>query len=142
MKSIFSNKWLSSIQPRKQRKFRMNAPLHIKGSFLSAPLSKDLQSKQNVKSARVRVGDKVKIVRGQFKGKTGAVDRVDVNNEKIYVNGAEVVKKEGGKVPYPIHASNVVITSLTQDKRRFKNSKSQTKDSKKTADAKSTGETQ
>ncbi len=120
MKKLFSSKWLSSIQPRKQRKFRANAPLHIKGSFLSAQLSKELQSKQKTRSARVRVGDKVKIVRGQFKGKTGAVDLVNVSKEKIYVDGAHIVKKEGGKVPYPIHASNVVITSLSQDKRRFK----------------------
>lgn len=101
----------------------MNAPLHIKGSFLSAPLSKDLQSKHLTKSARVRVGDKVKVVRGQFKGKAGTVDSVDVGKERIYVSGAEVVKKEGGKVPYPIHASNVVLASLTQDKRRFKGEK-------------------
>ena len=120
MKSKFSIKWLSSIQPRKQRKFRANAPLHIKGSFLSAKLSKELQTKQKTRSARVRTGDKVKILRGQFKGKTGAVDTVDVKKERIYVAGAEIIKKEGGKVPYPINASNVIITSLSQDKRRFK----------------------
>ena len=120
MKSIFSIKWLSSIQPRKQRKFRANAPLHIKGSFLSAKLSKELVEKQKTRSVRVRVGDKVQILRGQFKGKTGLVDRVDLTRERIFVAGAEIIKKEGGKVPYPIHASNVVITSLFQDKRRFK----------------------
>ena len=120
MKSKFSIKWLSSIQPRKQRKFRANAPLHIKGSFLSAKLSKELQAKQKTRSARVRAGDKVKILRGQFKGKTGAVDKVEVRNEKIFVAGAEIIKKDGGKVPYPIHASNVEITTLSQDKRRFK----------------------
>ena len=120
MKLKFSIKWLSSIQPRKQRKFRANAPLHIKGSFLSAKLSKELQEKQKTRTARVRVGDKVQILRGQFKGKTGVVDNVNVSNERIYVAGAEIIKKEGGKVPYPIHASNVVITSLSQDKRRFK----------------------
>jgi len=120
MKSKFSIKWLSSIQPRKQRKFRANAPLHIKGSFLSAKLSKELQSKQKTRSARVRTGDKVKILRGQFKGRTGAVDNINVVKAKIFVAGAEIVKKEGGKVPYPIHASNVEITSLSQDKRRFK----------------------
>lgn len=127
MKSIFSIQWLSSIQPRKQRKFRANAPLHIKGSFLSAQLSKELQAKQKTRSVRVRVGDKVKIVRGQFKGKTGNVDRVDVNKERIYVVGAEIIKKEGGKVPYPIHASKVLITSLAQDKRRFKRTTTSTK---------------
>lgn len=127
MKSLFSIKWLSSIQPRKQRKFRANAPLHIKGSFLSAKLSKDLQEKQKTRSVRVRSGDKVKILRGQFKGKTGAVDKVVVSKERIYIAGAEIIKKDGGKVPYPIHPSNVMITSLSQDKRRFKRIVSTTK---------------
>ena len=29
MKNKFSKKWISSSQTRKQRKYRMNAPLHI-----------------------------------------------------------------------------------------------------------------
>ncbi|MCB1084317.1 MAG: KOW motif-containing protein, partial [Simkania sp.] len=45
----------------------------------------------------MRTGDKVKVLRGQFKGKTGTVDRVDINKERIYVSGVETVKKEGGK---------------------------------------------
>lgn len=120
MKSIFSINWLHSIQPRKQRKFRANAPLHIKGEFLNAPLAKDLREKHNIRSIRVRKGDKVKITRGQFKGKVGTVDRVDVSRESIFVSDANTVKKEGGKVPYPINPSNVIITSLVSDKRRFK----------------------
>ncbi len=120
MKSIFSLHWLKSIQPRKQRKYRFNAPLHRKGSFLNAPLSKDLQQKHNVKTLRVRSGDRVKIQRGQFKSLEGEVSRVDVAREKVYVSGAELAKKDGGKVSYPIHASNVLIVSLKDDKRRMK----------------------
>ena len=33
MKSIFSKSWVSSKQPRKQRKYRYNAPDHIKKKF-------------------------------------------------------------------------------------------------------------
>lgn len=121
MKSAFSIEWLKSLQPRKQRKFRQNAPLHIKGKFLSAKLSKELQKKHNTRSIRVRTGDKVTIMRGQFKGKTGPVERVDPQRERVYVKGAELSKKEGGKVPYPIHPSNLLITTpVTDDKKRFK----------------------
>jgi large subunit ribosomal protein L24 len=120
MKSAFSIKWLQSIQPRKQRKFRANAPLHIKGEFLNAPLAKELKEKHKVRSTRVRKGDKVKVARGQFKGKIGEVENVDIDKERIFINGVELVKKEGGKVPYPVHPSNVIITSLVSDKRRFK----------------------
>lgn len=119
MKTTFALTWIRSIQPRKQRKFRMNAPYHIQGNFLSAPLSKELRKKHNTKSIRVRTGDKVTVTRGQFKGTTGTVSRVDVSRAKVFVSGVELTKKEGGKVPYPLDASKLMITSLTQDKRRF-----------------------
>lgn len=124
MKAAFSRTWLASLQPRKQRKFRANAPLHIKGKFMNVNLSKDLREKHKVRSIRVRKGDKVTVVRGQFKGKTGTVDVVDVAREQVYINGIESVKKEGAKVPYPVNPSNLMITSLyTDDKRRFKQQK-------------------
>ncbi len=113
-----------TTQPRKQRSRRANASLHIKGTYLSAPLSKELQKKYAQRSLRVRVGDKVLVTRGQFKGKDGLVDRVDVGREKVYVKGVELSKKDGGKVMYPLHASNVRLLSLyTDDKKRFKEKK-------------------
>lgn len=120
MKSIFSLSWLKSVKPRKQRKFRLNAPLHIKGKFLNSPLSKELKEKYSIKNLRVRKGDKVKIVRGQFKGKIGLVDKVSVLRSKIFVVGAELVKKDGGKVNYAIDPSNVIIIDLVlTDKKRL-----------------------
>ena len=137
MKSTFSTSWKNSVQPRKQRKYRANADYHIKGSFMHAKLAKDLRQKHNAKSARVRTGDKVKVMRGQFKGNTGTVSRVDVNRERVYVSSVELTKKEGGKVPYPVHPSKVLITSTTDDKRRFKQtSKDTTKAAKPAAPAK------
>ena len=127
MKSPFSINWLFSTQPRKQRKFRFNAPLHIKGKFMRAPLSKELSKKYEMKNTRVRKGDKVRLMRGQFKGKTALVDKVDLARERIYIVGIELVKKDGGKVPYPVHPSNVQIIELVDDKRRFKKAKEEKK---------------
>ena len=123
MKSIFSLSWLSSTQPRKQRKYRYNAPMHKQGEFLNARLTKELSAKYSIRNIRIRSGDKVKILRGQFKGVEGDVARVDVAREKIFVTGAENIKTDGNKVPYPIHASNVMIVSVKDDKRRFKQTK-------------------
>jgi len=120
MRSIFSIKWLSSIQPRKQRKFRYNAPLHIKGKFLNVRLSKELQDKYKLRSLRVRSKDKVKILRGQFKGLEGVVERVDLSRERVFVKGAELLKKDGNKIAYPIHPSNLLIVTIgSDDKKRF-----------------------
>ena len=63
MKSRFSIAWKGSSQPRKQRKFRVNAPLHVKGTFLNAPLIKDLRAKhgaRTVRVSRIRVHDSLK----------------------------------------------------------------------------------
>lgn len=120
MKTSFSINWLSSIQPRKQRKYRYNASLHTRAKFLKSNLTKELAKKYGTRSLQIRSDDKVLITRGQFKGTTGLVETVDLGRERIYVKGAELVKKEGGKVPYPIHPSNVKIVSVKDDKRRFK----------------------
>jgi large subunit ribosomal protein L24 len=131
MKSGFATSWKSSVQPRKQRKYQANAPLHLKGKFLAATLSKDLRAKHNTRSVRVRTGDKVKVLRGQFKGKEGAVDRVSLKDIKLYIEGVELTKPEGGKIKYPVHPSNVMILSLKNETRRFKEHKKASKGTEK-----------
>jgi large subunit ribosomal protein L24 len=120
--SDFSNTWNSSKNPGKQRKFRMRAPLHIKGNFLNAHLSKELHKKYLVRSIRIRTGDKVRILRGQYKKQDAKVEEVDVKKGKVFLSKIEHVKKDGSKARYPIHPSNLLITELnTDDKKRFKN---------------------
>jgi large subunit ribosomal protein L24 len=118
MKSIFSITWNRSKQPRKQRKYRYNAPLHVKKKFMSSQLLKELKTKYNKKSVRVVKGDTVKVMRGQFKGKIGKVSKVDYQKIKIYVEGVELIKKDGNKVQYPIHPSNLMITVLKLDDKK------------------------
>ena len=119
----WSKFWKSSKQPRKQRKYRFNAPLHIKGKFLSSHLSKELRKKIGKRSLRIRKGDKVMIMRGQFKKKKNTVERVDLKNNKVYISGAELKKKSGAKSFYPIDPSNIMITELVEDKKRLKKRK-------------------
>jgi len=113
--SKYKPTWNSSVQPRKQRLFRFNAPAHIKGKFLCVHLSKDLRTKYGSRSVRVRVGDKVKVVVGQFKGNVGTVERVDVDESKVFITKVEQVKKDGTKALYPIHASNLLLLELKLD---------------------------
>ena len=121
MAIVFSNKWKSSTKPEKQRKYANNAPLHIKGKLLHSHLSKDIHKKYNIRSLRVKAGDAVKILRGQFKGKTAKVERVSLKDTKVYLDKLEVVKQDGSKTKYPIHPSNLLITDLNlNDKRRLK----------------------
>lgn len=118
MKRKFSSKWKRSVQPRKQRKYRYNAPLHIKGKFLNTHLTSELRKKYGKRSARLRVDDKVKVMRGQFRGKLGKVESVSVKKIRVYIEGIEVVKKDGTKTRYPIDPSNLMITELSLDDKK------------------------
>ena len=121
MKNKFSNKWKSSKNQRKQRKYQRNAPLHTKSKFLAAHLSKELRQKHNARNAIIRKGDKVKIARGNFKGKTGKIERADIKNTRVFITGIEIIKKDGTKTLRAMHPSNLKITELNlNDKKRFK----------------------
>ncbi|MDO9522914.1 MAG: 50S ribosomal protein L24 [Methanocorpusculum sp.] len=110
---------ISSTQPRKQRKFRYNAPIHIRGAFLHSPLASDLRKKYGKRSFRVVTGDTVKVLRGEFKGIEGVVDGVDVKNTKVLVHGVYVKKANGEDVPRPLDPSKIMITKLnTKDAMR------------------------
>jgi large subunit ribosomal protein L24 len=76
---------------------------------------------------KIRKDDKVKVISGKSKGRTGRVLRVDVKNQRVYVEGANIVKRHqrpttlrdtqrgsqvsGGVIEKegPIHISNVML---------------------------------
>ena len=112
--------WKASKQPRKQRGYSREAPLHRKSKLLGSHVSKDLKTKYKLRSLRLIKGDKVKVLRGSFKGKTGKIERVDLKKSKAYITGIEFVKRDGSKALYPVRTSNLLITDLnTADKRRL-----------------------
>jgi large subunit ribosomal protein L24 len=112
-------KQTTSAQPRKQRKWRANAPLHKRQKMVSAPLSKELKTKYKKKSIPVCKKDTVKITRGSQKGHSGEVLRVDLKTLKIYVSGLIAKKSDGKEKERPIDPSNVELTSISdEDKQR------------------------
>ena len=121
MKTLFSKTWNSSKSPKRQRKFRYNAPLHIKNKFLSCNLTKSLRQEYGTRSVRVRVHDTVKVMRGEHKGKTGEVTEVDIKNSTIHVKGVTRKKVNGQEVNLPLKPSNVQIIELDlKDEKRSK----------------------
>jgi len=101
-----------SKQPRKQRKFLYNAPLHIRNKLMTAPLSPDLRIKYGVKKLPVRKGDTVVVTRGDYKDLEGKVVKVDLKKYRIHIEGVTREKTDGSTVYYPVHPSNVMITKL------------------------------
>ena len=114
MKRKFSTKWRSSSQPRKQRKYRANAPLHLRKEFVNINLSKDLRKKQKKRSIQAKKGDKVKIMRGKFKGEVGKILEVKLKDSKIIVEGMQVKKQDGSKVHIKLQPSNLQIIELSE----------------------------
>lgn len=120
MRKEFSSSWTGSSQPRKQRKYRYNAPLHLRHRFLSAHLSKELKAKHSTRAIVVRVGDEVKIMRGKFAGTKGKVQSVNYRRERVLIEGVTRAKRDGTKIAVPFRANVLLITSLYgDDKRRF-----------------------
>jgi large subunit ribosomal protein L24 len=82
-------------------------------------LSSELRERHGKRSVRPRVGDTVRIVRGEFKDIEGKITKVDPDAGLVMVEGVTKEKLKGGTSPVPIHSSNVVITSLAlEDKLR------------------------
>ncbi|MFH0936324.1 MAG: 50S ribosomal protein L24 [Candidatus Woesearchaeota archaeon] len=120
MKIKWSKHWKSSKQRRKQRKYRYNAPLHVRKKFLSVNLSKDLKKRYNTRNISLRKGDKVKVVRGQFKKHIGKVESLNYKKIRVYIEGINAVKKDGTKKFIPINPSNLMITELNLDDKERK----------------------
>jgi large subunit ribosomal protein L24 len=133
MKKDFSTKWKASKQPRKQRKFRAKAPLHLKKKFVSVSLSKELKKKHSKRNIPIKKGDSVKVMRGKFKGKKGKVLEVKLKLSKVIIEGIQVKKQDGSNVAVKLQPSNLQITELNlDDKNRVKKlGMKETKETKK-----------
>ena len=124
MKNKFSTNWRESKQPRKQRKYRANAPLHLRKKFVNVNLSKDLRKKQKKRSIQIKKGDKVKIMRGGFSGEVGKVLEVNLKKSLVIVEGIQVKKRDGSKVNIKLQPSNLQIIELSE---RLKKAQTETK---------------
>ena len=111
----FSKTWKSSKKQRKQRKFRLGAPLHIKQKFVHTHLSKELRKKYSKRSIGLRKGDKIKVMHGQFKKHEGKVEMIDLKKTRVFVNGVETTKKDGTKKMIALNPSNLMVVELNLD---------------------------
>ena len=133
MKQKFSTKWKASKQPRKQRKYLANAPLHLKAKFVNVNLAKPLREKVGKRNIQIKKNDKVKIMRGKFKGVQGKVLEVSLRYGKVYVEGVQVTKMDNSKANVPLKPSNLQIIEMTErvNKKMKKVSEKKTESPKK-----------
>jgi len=115
MKREFSTGWIGSKQPRKQRKYRYNAPLHLRHKMISANLSKELRKKYGKRNLPLRKDDEIKIMIGEFKNKKGKVEKIDLKKLKVGIMGIHRTKKDGSKVGVWFDPSNLQILDLNMN---------------------------
>jgi large subunit ribosomal protein L24 len=88
---------------------------HKRDKFLGANLSVNLREQHNKRSMRVIKGDTVRILRGEYVGIEGKVEKVNTERSTLSIEGVQREKIRGGKVKVQVHASNVQIISLNTD---------------------------
>lgn len=121
MKKKFSKVWKKSKQARKQRKYRYNAPLHIRHKFMSCNLSKELRQKYKRRNFLLRRGDVVLVRKGEFKKKKAKVADVDLIKTRVFLEGIQKTKKEGTKFFVSFRPWDLQIVELDlEDKKRIK----------------------
>jgi len=103
---------IRSSNPRKQRKFLFNMPLHLKHKLVTVQLSKELREKFGIRNMPLRVGDKVKVVKGSYKGKTGKVSEIDLKRLFVKIEGITRKKADGTETPVKFRPWNLIITDL------------------------------
>ncbi len=103
---------MSSPKPKAQRKAFYRAPLHKRHKLVSAHLSSELRDKTGVRSLPVVVGDKVVVVKGEHRGKSGKVVEVDLKNLWVKIEGITRKKADGTEVLVKFRPWNLVIVDL------------------------------
>jgi large subunit ribosomal protein L24 len=98
-------------KPRTQRRALYTKPLHLKHSLVHVHLGKELRSKlkTGARSVPVKKGDRVRVMRGSHKKKTGKVTKVDLKRAVVFVEGIIVRKAKGGEVPVALQPSNLLL---------------------------------
>ncbi len=98
-------------KPRTQRKALYALELHRKHALVSVHIGKELKAKlkTGARSLPLRKGDRVKIMRGSHRGKSGKVLEVDLKKSIAFIEGIVVRKAKGGEVQVPLQPSNLLM---------------------------------
>jgi large subunit ribosomal protein L24 len=113
----------------------LHVPSHLRDSRVSSTLSENLREQYGSRSCRVIKGDGVRVVRGEYSGIEGKVEKVNTRKGTLSIEGIQREKVKGGNVKVQIHSSNLIITGLhLDDKYRKKKLQRKLNPSKERAD--------
>lgn len=107
---------IKSTQPKKQRKALNNYKNHQRSKLISARIADFLRDEYGIKNLPLRVGDQVKVCRGEFTDFEGEVIEI-TKNLRCKIKECTFEKTDGTQFHPSIHISNIVITKFTKEKK-------------------------
>ena len=97
----------------------LHVPKHVRDAMICSALADNLREQYTRKSVRVKKGDNVRVMRGEYSGIEGKIEKVNTQRGTLAIEGVQREKVRGGNVKVQIHASNVQIIGLNlEDKLR------------------------
>src|SRR5438067_10213342 len=90
----------------------LHVPKHVRDAMIGSTLVDSLRQQYHTRSARVTKGDTVKVMRGEYSGIEGKVEKVNTKSGTLAIEGVQREKVKGGNVKVQIHASDVIIMSF------------------------------
>ena len=93
----------------------VSTPKHIRDKSICSTLTEDLREQYNRRSIRVIKGDTVRVMRGEYTGIEGKVEKVNTRRGTLSIEGVQREKVRGGNVKVQIHSSNVRVSGLNLD---------------------------
>ena len=93
----------------------VSTPKHIRDKSICSTLTEDLREQYNRRSIRVTKGDTVRVMRGEYTGIEGKVEKVNTRRGTLSIEGVQREKVRGGNVKVQIHSSNVRVSGLNLD---------------------------
>lgn len=93
----------------------IHVPKHQRDKMVGAVLEESLRKQYGRKNIRVVKGDSIRVMRGEYKGVEGKVEKVNTEHATFHIEGIQREKIRGGQVKVPIHSSNVMVISLNLD---------------------------
>ena len=107
---------VKSKQPRKQRKALYKFKNHQRSKLLTVRVADFVREEYGIKTLPLRVGDGVRIIRGEFKDFEGEIIEI-TKNLRAKIKEASFDKADGTQFHPAIHISKMVITKFAKEKK-------------------------
>ena len=97
----------------------LHIPKHVRDGMICSSLADNLREQYGRRSVRVIKGDNIRVMRGEYTGIEGKIEKVNTRRGTLAIEGVQREKVRGGNVKVQIDASNVQVIGLKlEDKLR------------------------